>query len=557
MTHLASRSHATRATRVGGETAVRTFRWSTGLMVCASVIAAMLLARESASQELITDAPTQPVRTVGPRTDVAQVEPVTTLAPALTPIHEVIPAFLSTPADGFLREVPVLIIRYLPTADGVNLDTSKSPDYWSLNPVTLTTMRATIASFNQRVKFVLEQGSRFRAYRNRQAVPSLGYRVVDDITVFEQTPAGKVIATTAGLPVYAPDWFSIFSRLNVAHYVNELGVREIWFWMGGFDASYPSYNPAIHNPADFRSSWESNMSSSLTGDISNSNRDNTDLPVYAHTYTVYGYNIRRSQAEAIHNHGHQIEAQLAYVCQLKDGNTDLWWKKFVGQNSTGQFITGRCGWTHMPPNTTTDYDYLNSALVASDIEDWNPSHTGSTTMVNVNTWGNKVYTWPQGVTDFPQRVETQWYLYWMQSIPGYGNTLLSGTDHLTNWWDFLCAWDASIGAGKRLHQAAVVLDVPERGPSRRDLDLRSVSPNPVRQVGRIDYETTFSGPVTIELMDIQGRVVRRMFTGVVDPGEHTIEWRRQEPGTGVLPAGIYLLRVSAGGASRVRRVVLL
>jgi hypothetical protein len=299
------------------------------------------------------------------------------------------------------------------------------------------------------------------------------------------------------------------------------------------------------------------MSSALTGDISNSNRDNTDLPVYAHTYTVYGYNFRRSQAEAIHNHGHQIEAQLSYVNQFQDGNTDLWWKKFVGQNSTGQFISGRCGWTHMPPNTTTDYDYLNPTVVASDIEDWTPSHSGTTTMVNVNTWANKVYAWPDGVTDFSQRVETQWYLYWMESIPGYANTILSGADYLTNWWDFLGSWDASIGANERLHQATPVLDVAGMGPVRGELGLRSVSPNPIRQIGRIAYVVARRGRVTIELMDVQGRLVRHVFDGMSEPGEHTVEWRRGERSVDVLPAGIYLVRVSEGGASQVRQVALL
>ena len=150
-----------------------------GMIICGAALATALMVRSATAQE-----------------------PASVLGPATAPIHETIPAFLSTPADGYRREVPVLVIRYLPTADGVNLDTSKSPDYYSLNPVTLTTLRATIASFNQRVKFVLEQGSRFRAYRNPQAVPSLGYRVVDDITVFEQTPPGKVIGTSAGSSVY-------------------------------------------------------------------------------------------------------------------------------------------------------------------------------------------------------------------------------------------------------------------------------------------------------------------------------------------------------------------
>ena len=145
----------------------------------------------------------------------------------------------------------------------------------------------------------------------------------------------------------------------------------------------------------------------------------------------------------------------------------------------------------------------------------------------------------------------------MQSIPGYANTILYGTDHLTNWWDFFGAWDASIGAGKRLHQAAPILDVAGMGPARGELELRSVSPNPVREIGRITYSVARRGRVTVVLMDIQGRVVRRVFDGMSEPGEHTVDWRRGEPSADGLPAGIYLVRVSAERASRVRRVALL
>ena len=150
------------------------------------------------------------------------------------------------------------------------------------------------------------------------------------------------------------------------------------------------------------------MSSPLTGDISNSNRDNGDLPVYNSTYTVYGQNIRRTQAEAIHNHGHQLEAILSHVNELREGNTDLFWKKFVGKNENGNFITGRAGWTHMPPNTIKHYDYTgNTTLVESDIEDWHPDNSGEGKLFNANTYGDSTYPWPDANHDeISQRVES-------------------------------------------------------------------------------------------------------------------------------------------------------
>ena len=218
---------------------------------------------------------------------------------------------LTTPARGHLNEIPVVIMRFLPTADGVNLDISKAPDFWDLGEITLEELKTKIDLFDKRVKFMLEEGTRFRGYKNSEAVPSIGYRVVEYITVYEQTPKGAISTHLKdGTPLYSPDFHKIFERFNMEHYVNELSVKEIWIWMGGVNSDFPCYDPNIHKQEDFRNWWESNMSSPLTGDISNSNRDNTDLPIYKSTYTVYGQNFRRSHAEAVHNHGHQLGSDL-------------------------------------------------------------------------------------------------------------------------------------------------------------------------------------------------------------------------------------------------------
>jgi hypothetical protein len=365
-----------------------------------------------------------------------------------TVVFSPVDPYLATPAAGRLWEVPVLIIAYLPTADGVNVDVRKNPGFYGPDPLTLREAEDRILDIVKRKKMALEQGSRYRGYKDPTALPSIGYRIVGHVIVYELTPASAKRQGNDALSPYHADFLRIFQRLEVQRYVDVLGVRQVWFVSSGFDAGYPSYNPAIHNPQDFRFYWESNMSSPLTGDISNSDRDPSDLPVYGHSYIVFGINYRRSQAEAIHNVGHQLEHMLSHVNGL-EGNTDLFWKQFVGQNAQGQFITGRAGWTHMPPNTTVDYDYLNPTLVNSDIEDWTPNASGLTKPANMNTWGGLTYPWP-GASDFPQRVESQWYTYWFQNFPGRGNQIRRGSDWLTNWWAFFGDWDAAITSGLRL-----------------------------------------------------------------------------------------------------------
>jgi hypothetical protein len=379
-------------------------------------------------------------------------------APEFGPID---PA-LATPAPNSLHIIPVVIIRYLPTADGVNLDTSYDPGYGGLDPISLNDLKSNIDTFDKRVKFMLEEGTKFRGYNNPSAQPSIGYRVVEYITVYEPTPPGKLFPNPENHPIHLPNLLQIFQRFNLQHYINDLGVKEVWLWSGELEPSYPSFNPNIHRPENLRKNWESNMSSPTTGDISNSNRDNTDLPIYDHTYIVYGGNFRRTQVEAVHNRGHQLEAILSHACFLQDGNTDLFWKMFVGQNASGNFITGRCGWTHMPPNTTIDNDYTNPTLVESDIEDWTPEGIGQHKEVNADTWGTIPYAWPVAPPDAgPERTTSQWFIYWMQNMPGRGNTIPYNANRMTNWWTFTADWDASINAGLGLYGPACSQSISE------------------------------------------------------------------------------------------------
>jgi len=343
-------------------------------------------------------------------------------APVLQPDFEAIDNFLATPASQYVHEIPVVILRYLPTTDGINVDQQVTGWTSSLND-----LKTRIDMLEKRVKFALETGSRFRQYSNSSARPSLGYRVLAIINVYEEVPKGFEVPWNPG--IYRPDYDQMLSRFSAENYVNSLDVKEFWIW---------GYHHGDIEPA------ESNMSSPVTGDISNSERQNADLPVFNHTYTVYNYNFTRSQAEAVHDHGHQLEAILAHANILQDGNSDLFWKLFVGQDINDNFITGRCGWTHMPPNTTVDYDYLNTDIVSTDIEDWSPDGTGATTLVNVDTWDNLVFNWPDGETDFPQRIETQFYIYWMQSMPGYANVIQHGSNYMQNWWLFTSNWDSAM-----------------------------------------------------------------------------------------------------------------
>ena len=144
-------------------------------------------------------------------------------AEEIPPVFDPIDPYLATPAPGHIYEIPVVVMRFLPTVDGKNLDVSMAADYRSLGEISLEEMKERIDAFDKRIKFMLEEGSRFRGYKMPSAAPSIGYRVVAYVTVYEQTPRGPVIGEVNGFRIYAPDFHQIFDRFNMAHYVNDLG----------------------------------------------------------------------------------------------------------------------------------------------------------------------------------------------------------------------------------------------------------------------------------------------------------------------------------------------
>ncbi len=380
-----------------------------------------------------------------------------------------IPPFLATPALGALWQIPVVIIRQLPTGDGLTLDAVDGGISGSLADVT-----KRIETFEARIKFMLEEGSRFRGYKDPTPVPSLGYRIVQIVTVYEDFRKGIEVPWNPGH--YFPDYQYILNRVDARQWVETEGVKEFWVW--GY------HSDLFEQP-------ESNMSSPTTGDISNSSRFPNDLPVYNSTYTVYGYNYGRTQAEAVHNHGHQLEAMMSYVAFRQDGNDRLFWRDFVGF-AGNQFVPGRAGATHFPPNAREDYDYLNPTPVASDIEDWRPDNSGRKTSVNMDTWGRLTYPWP-GERDFPQRVESQWYTYWFQNFPGRGNRIPIGTRWLTNWWAFVGDWDGAIKSGLGLHAGTPAATVG----TGQSYAHRAPPTNPGPIVHRLSFAELLDRPLVI------------------------------------------------------------
>lgn len=319
--------------------------------------------------------------------------------------------------------MPLLILKYFPTKDGITIDTTVTAD---IAPgTTIEQMRQRVNNLHTRLIDALERGSIYHGYKDSSATPSLNYYDVETKEYLTEMPKveGSLLA----------NYFKIMSDLSICNYVENQGVKEVWIW---------GYAGQIQG-------WESNMAS-VYGDISNSNRDPNDLPICQKTYTVYHYNYGRELGMALEDHGHQIEHILNWVDGRDTTPANQWpnllyWGKFVGRDQYNKILppVSACGWTHSPPNTEAGYDWYNKTDVLSDCEDWKPDRTGERKLVSCKTWtGNETCSDDGGGNSFK--------VWWMQNTPGKGNNLIYNDRPFRNWWDFIGDFDLAMQLGKSL-----------------------------------------------------------------------------------------------------------
>lgn len=83
-------------------------------------------------------------------------------------------------------------------------------------------------------------------------------------------------------------------------------------------------------------------------------------------------------------------------------------------------------------------------------------------------------------------------------------------------------------------------------------ELRGAFPNPFNPVTRLAYFVPESQHVSLCVYDVAGRLVTTLVDGVVEAGEHTIEWSADG-----LASGVYFGRMETGGTTQVKRLVVL
>jgi C1A family cysteine protease len=96
---------------------------------------------------------------------------------------------------------------------------------------------------------------------------------------------------------------------------------------------------------------------------------------------------------------------------------------------------------------------------------------------------------------------------------------------------------------------------PRRGG--KGLAILYNSPNPFEDETEIAYQVPVDGRLRIEIVGIDGRVIKEIFRGGVTAGRHSITWDGRDEGDRKVAAGIYFVRIESPSGVAVRKVAVL
>ncbi|MBI3006557.1 MAG: T9SS type A sorting domain-containing protein, partial [Ignavibacteriales bacterium] len=88
-------------------------------------------------------------------------------------------------------------------------------------------------------------------------------------------------------------------------------------------------------------------------------------------------------------------------------------------------------------------------------------------------------------------------------------------------------------------------------------DLLQNFPNPFNPSTRIDFQIAETSPVRLEIVDMLGRTVRILTTGMFEPGSHHVDWDGTNDEGRMAASGVYFYRLTAGSYLSSRKMILL
>jgi hypothetical protein len=103
---------------------------------------------------------------------------------------------------------------------------------------------------------------------------------------------------------------------------------------------------------------------------------------------------------------------------------------------------------------------------------------------------------------------------------------------------------------RELHRGVAVIPA-------RDVMLEQNHPNPFNPRTSIRFYLPTRGPVSLEIYDIRGALVRRLATGDFDAGPHSIDWDGSDTHGQPVASGMYVYRLVTEKRSLAKKMMLL
>ncbi len=94
------------------------------------------------------------------------------------------------------------------------------------------------------------------------------------------------------------------------------------------------------------------------------------------------------------------------------------------------------------------------------------------------------------------------------------------------------------------------------GVNPRQVSLLQSLPNPTRGTALIRYSLPTTRPVSLDVYDLGGRLVRRLASGSVTAGAHEARWDGRDAAGRAVAGGVYFYRLASGGDVLTRKLVM-
>jgi hypothetical protein len=145
-------------------------------------------------------------------------------------------------------------------------------------------------------------------------------------------------------------------------------------------------------------------------------------------------------------------------------------------------------------------------------------------------------------------------------------------DPIHNYMDYtddLCMWEFTHEQARRVRctidnyrvniPSQYGCDIVAVGPAAEQslYSLHQNRPNPFNPTTEISFELAASGLVSLEILDVTGRVIRNLAGGRMDSGLHRVSWDGTNADQAAVASGVYFYRLKTDAGTQTRRMILL